>query len=127
MPDLTNTPSSGIKTNKSDWEQMPHIKYVDFKGAEHRIEVESGASVMSGAIANGLPGIDADCGGQCACATCQVYIPQEWVARVGAPGPQEALMLEASVNARSNSRLSCQITVTEELEGLVVHLPERQH
>jgi 2Fe-2S ferredoxin len=106
---------------------MPYITYVDFKGTEHRIEVESGASVMSGAIANGLPGIDADCGGQCACATCQVFVADEWAECVGAPGPQEALMLEAAINTRPNSRLSCQVIVTEQLEGLVVHLPERQH
>lgn len=106
---------------------MPHITYVDFQSVEHRIDVETGTSVMRGAVDNGVPGIDGDCGGQCACATCQVYISETWIARVGAPSPQEALMLEASVNARPNSRLSCQIIVTEELEELVVHLPERQH
>lgn len=106
---------------------MPKITYVDHSGAEHHVDAECGTSVMQSATANGIPGIDADCGGQCACATCQVFVADAWAARVGPPGPQEALMLEATVNARPNSRLSCQIVVTEELEGLIVHLPERQH
>lgn len=106
---------------------MPKIIYVDHKGGEHPIDVECGSSVMQGATGNDIAGIDADCGGQCACATCQVFVPAEWVDRVGSPSDQEALMLEATINAKPNSRLSCQIVVTEELDGLVVHLPERQH
>lgn len=106
---------------------MPKITLVDHSRVEHHVDAECGTSVMQNATANGVPGIDADCGGQCACATCQVFVADEWVERVGSPGPQEALMLEATINARPNSRLSCQIVVTEELEGLIVHLPERQH
>ena len=106
---------------------MPKITYVDHQGVEHRIDVACGNSVMQGAISNDVPGIDADCGGQCACATCQVFVDANWADRVGTPNTQEALMLEATVNAKSNSRLSCQIVVTDELDGLVIHLPERQH
>jgi ferredoxin, 2Fe-2S len=106
---------------------MPKITYVGHQGREHTIEVAAGTSVMQGATANGIPGIDADCGGQCACATCQVFVASDWLDRVGKPGPQEALMLEATINAQPNSRLSCQIVVIEGLDGLVVHLPERQH
>lgn len=106
---------------------MPKITYVDHQGAEHRIDVECGSTVMQGATGNDVPGIDADCGGQCACATCQVFVAAEWFDQVGRPNDQEALMLEATLTAKPNSRLSCQIVVTEALDGLVVHLPERQH
>lgn len=106
---------------------MPKITYIDHTGAEYHVEVETGQTVMQGAVGNNVPGIDADCGGQCACATCHVYIPEAWLAQVGSPGDQEAGMLEAATDTRSNSRLSCQIVVTDELEGLIVKLPEKQH
>ena len=106
---------------------MPKITYVDHKGGEQTIDVSCGDSVMQGATGNNIAGIDADCGGQCACATCHVFVATEWIDRVGQPNAPEALMLEAAPNAKPNSRLSCQIVITHDLDGLVVHLPEHQH
>jgi 2Fe-2S ferredoxin len=108
---------------------MPRITYIEHNGREHRVEVPLGRSVMRGAVDNSIPGIDADCGGECACATCHVYVDQGWLAATGTPaaGSQEASMLSFAALARPNSRLSCQITVSEALDGLVVCLPEGQH
>ena len=108
---------------------MPIIAYIEYGGREHRAEVPLGRSVMRGAIDNNIPGIDADCGGECACATCHVYVDDAWLAATGlpVPGSQEASMLSFAALAQPNSRLSCQITVTEALDGLIVRLPEGQH
>jgi 2Fe-2S ferredoxin len=108
---------------------MPKITYVEYSGREHRVEVPLGRSVMHGAVDNSIPGIDADCGGECACATCHVYVDQSWLAATGAPvpGSQEASMLSFAALARPNSRLSCQIKVSEALNGLIVRMPEGQH
>jgi 2Fe-2S ferredoxin len=108
---------------------MPKITYIEYGGREHRVEVPLGLSVMRGAVDNNIPGIDADCGGECACATCHVYVDEAWLAAIGTPvsGSQEASMLSFAALARPNSRLSCQITVRETLDGLVVRLPEGQH
>jgi 2Fe-2S ferredoxin len=108
---------------------MPQVTYIEHDGTEHRIDLEVGHSVMQGAIDNNIPGIDADCGGECACATCHVYIDEAWlaVASTPLPGSQEASMLSFAALAQPNSRLSCQVTVTEALDGLVVRLPEGQH
>lgn len=108
---------------------MPKITYIEHGGREHRIEVPVGSSVMRGAVDNNIPGIDADCGGECACATCHVYVEATWLDAIGAPvpGSQEASMLSFAALARPDSRLSCQITVDESLDGLVVRLPEGQH
>ena len=108
---------------------MPKITYVEHGGLEHLVEVPHGSSVMRGAVDNGIPGIDADCGGECACATCHVYVDPGWLAVTGAPaaGSQEASMLSFAALARPNSRLSCQIRVSEALDGLIVRLPEGQH
>ena len=108
---------------------MPKITYIEHGGREHRVEVASGLSVMRGAVDNNIPGIDADCGGECACATCHVYVDDAWLAATGLPQPgsQEASMLSFAALAEPNSRLSCQIEVTEALDGLVVRLPEGQH
>ena len=108
---------------------MPKITYVEFGGREHRVEVPAGLSVMRGAVDNNIPGIDADCGGECACATCHVYVDESWLASIGTPelGSQEASMLSFAALARPNSRLSCQITVSEAIDGLTVRLPEGQH
>jgi 2Fe-2S ferredoxin len=112
-----------------DCSRMPKITYIEHGGREHRVEVPLGRSVMRGAVDNNIPGIDADCGGECACATCHVYVGEAWIGAVGTPpsGSQEASMLSFAALARPNSRLSCQITVTEALDGLVVRLPEGQH
>lgn len=107
---------------------MGRVTYVEHNGAEHVIELADGLSVMEGAVSNGIPGIDADCGGQCACATCHVIIPPEWLAKTGGPASeQEDELLELAPERHDNSRLSCQITMSPELDGLIVHMPEAQH
>jgi 2Fe-2S ferredoxin len=108
---------------------MPQVTYIEFNGTQHAVEVPVGLSVMRGAVDNNVPGIDADCGGECACATCHVYVDPDWLDRTGlpAPGSQEASMLSFAAEAKPNSRLSCQVAVTEALDGLVVSMPEGQH
>lgn len=108
---------------------MPKVTYIEFNGTEHVVEVPVGLSVMRGAVDNNVPGIDADCGGECACATCHVYLEPAWLEKIGTPvpGSQEASMLSFAAVAQPNSRLSCQITMTEELDGLVLRMPEGQH
>ena len=108
---------------------MPKVTYIEYSGTEHPVEVPVGLSVMRGAVNNNVPGIDADCGGECACATCHVYVDKGWLATIGVPvqGSQEATMLSFAALAQPNSRLSCQITVTEALDGLIVRMPEGQH
>jgi 2Fe-2S ferredoxin len=105
---------------------MPKITYIEFNGTEHVVEVPSGRSVMEGAKKNNVPGIDADCGGGCSCATCHVFVDPAWQERVGAQNPIEEATLEFAENVEPNSRLACQIKVAEELDGLVVRMPESQ-
>jgi 2Fe-2S ferredoxin len=105
---------------------MAKIKYIEHNGKEHEIEVSSGLTVMEGAIKNNIPGIDADCGGACACATCHVYINQDWVDKLNPKEDTEEDMLDFAFDVKDNSRLSCQIPVTDELDGLIVDLPEKQ-
>jgi len=105
---------------------MARITYIEFNGTPHCIDVPPGQSVMEGAVRNGVPGIDADCGGNCACATCHVYVDESWLAKVEGPLEGEKSMLEYVQGAKANSRLSCQMAVTTELDGLVVSMPERQ-
>src|SRR5947199_9321199 len=108
---------------------MPKVTYIEYDDTEHPVEVPVGLSVMRGAVNNNVPGIDADCGGECACATCHVYVDEAWLAATGfpVPGSQEASMLSFAALAEPTSRLSCQITDSEALDGLVVRLPEGQH
>jgi len=106
---------------------MPKITYVEFNGTEHPIEVKAGLTVMEGAVKHNVPGIDADCGGACACATCHVYVDAAWTDKVGSPSAMEESMLDFAENVEPNSRLSCQIKVTDALDGLVVRMPESQH
>ncbi|WP_149538889.1 2Fe-2S iron-sulfur cluster-binding protein [Siccirubricoccus phaeus] len=106
---------------------MPSIIYIEHDGTEHAVEVPIGHSVMLGAVENNIPGIDADCGGECACATCHVFVDPAWLALCGTPGEQESSMLSFAATAAPNSRLSCQIPVTEALDGLIVRMPEAQH
>ena len=105
---------------------MAKITYIEHDGTEHTVEVKTGLSVMEGAIRNNVPGIDADCGGACACATCHVYVDEAWVAATGEPEPMEEDMLDFAADPRPTSRLSCQIKVRDDLDGLVVHVPARQ-
>ena len=106
---------------------MAKITYIEFDGREHVVEVRSGLSVMEGAIKNNVPGIDADCGGACACATCHVYVDEAWRDKVGGPSAMEESMLDFAEGVEPNSRLSCQIKVNDGLDGLVVRMPESQH
>ena len=106
---------------------MPKIKYIEHSGKEHEIEVPEGWSVMEGAVKNLVPGIDADCGGACACATCHVYVDPAWLPRLQPKQDMEETMLDFAQDLESNSRLSCQIKVTPELDGLVVRMPKSQH
>ena len=105
---------------------MAKITYIEHSGKTHEIEVKNGLSVMEGAINNLIPGIDADCGGACACATCHVYVEPEWRAKTGEVGDMEETMLDFAEARQEGSRLSCQIKVSDELDGLVVKLPEAQ-
>jgi ferredoxin, 2Fe-2S len=108
---------------------MPKVTYIEHNGTAHTVEVPVGRSVMQGAVDNNVPGIDADCGGECACATCHVYVQQPWLDMIGLPaaGSQEASMLSFAAVKQPDSRLSCQISMTEELDGMVVKMPEGQH
>ena len=105
---------------------MAKIKYIEFNGTEHEADVANGLSVMEGAIQNDIPGIDADCGGGMACATCHVYVNEEWLDKLQAKEDGEEDMLDMAFEPKSNSRLSCQITVSDELDGLVVNIPSKQ-
>ena len=106
---------------------MAKITYVEHSGREHVVDVSNGLTVMEGARDNGIPGIEADCGGACACSTCHVYVDEAWVDRLPARDPMEQDMLDFAWKPDARrSRLTCQLRVTPELEGLVVHLPEKQ-
>ena len=105
---------------------MPKITYIEHNGKSHSIEVANGLSVMEGAIQNNITGIDADCGGGMACATCHVYVKEEWFDKLIKKEDGEEDMLDMAHEPNKFSRLSCQLTVSEELEGLVVKLPEKQ-
>lgn len=106
---------------------MAKITYVDHEGNESVVEATNGESVMEAAIKNSIPGIDADCGGACACATCHVYVDEAFMDKVGSPEDMEQSMLDFAENVQSNSRLSCQISVSDDLDGLKVTTPESQH
>ena len=105
---------------------MPKITYIEHNGKTQTIDVAKGLSVMEGAVQNNIPGIDADCGGGMACATCHVYVKEEWFDKLPKKEDGEEDMLDMAYEPKKNSRLSCQLTVSEELEGLVVKLPEKQ-
>jgi 2Fe-2S ferredoxin len=105
---------------------MAKITYIEHDGTEHTVEVDNGITVMEGAIRNLVPGIDADCGGACACATCHVYVDEAFKDKTGERTSMEDSMLDFASDVRDNSRLSCQIKVSEALDGLVVRLPEEQ-
>ena len=105
---------------------MAKITYIEHDGKSHTIEVRNGLSVMEGAVKNNIPGIDADCGGACACATCHVYVDEAWTEKTGAASSMEESMLDFASEVQPNSRLSCQIKVSDALDGLIVSTPERQ-
>lgn len=105
---------------------MTKITFIEANGTSHETEGEAGATVMETAIRNNVPGIVAECGGACTCATCHVYVDDAWVEKVGAPSVMEEDMLDFAYDVRDSSRLSCQIKIADELDGLIVRVPERQ-
>lgn len=105
---------------------MPKVTYISHDGNEQEVDVPEGNTVMEGAIDNMIDGIVAECGGACTCATCHVYVDEAWLDKVGEPGRFEKDLLEMVIDPADNSRLSCQIEVTGELDGLVVRLPKFQ-
>ena len=105
---------------------MTKITYVEHSGKLHTIQVQNGLTVMEGAVQNNISGIDADCGGSMACATCHVYVKEEWFNKLPQKEEGEEDMLDMAFEPKKNSRLSCQLIVTDQLEGLVVNLPEKQ-
>ena len=105
---------------------MAKITYIDADGTVRTIEAEEGSTVMENAVRNAIPGIEAECGGACACATCHVYVDEGWKDKVGPPEPMEEDMLDFASDVRPTSRLSCQIRVRSDLDGLVVHTPREQ-
>ena len=105
---------------------MPKITYIEHNGETHTLEVSNGLSVMEGAVQNNIPGIDADCGGSCACATCHVYVDEKWFNKLPKKEATEEDMLDMAFQPEKFSRLSCQLTVTDEFNGLVVKMPSKQ-
>ena len=105
---------------------MAKITYIAFDGTEYVVEAKDGSTVMENAVRNAVPGIEAECGGACACATCHVYVDPAWVEATGEPEPMEEDMLDFAFDVRPESRLSCQIKVREALDGAVFHVPSRQ-
>jgi 2Fe-2S ferredoxin len=106
---------------------MAKITYIEHSGKEHVIDVADGMTVMEGAVKHNVPGIDADCGGACACATCHVYVDPAWFEKTGAPSGMEQSMLDFASEVEPTSRLSCQIKISPALDGLIVRLPASQH
>lgn len=105
---------------------MPKITYTEHDGTVRTVEAEVGATVMETAIRNSVPGIVAECGGACSCATCHVHVDEAWSAKVGPPSPMEEDMLDFAFDVKPTSRLSCQIKVSDELDGLIVRTPSQQ-
>ena len=105
---------------------MAKITYIEHNGKNHTIDVTNGLSVMEGAVQNNISGIDADCGGSMACATCHVYVKEEWFNKLPKKEDGEEDMLDMAFEPKKNSRLSCQLMVSDQLDGLVVNLPEKQ-
>ena len=105
---------------------MPKITYIEHSGKSHTINVANGLSVMEGAVQNNIPGIDADCGGSMACATCHVYVKEEWFDKLPKKEDGEEDMIDMAYEPKKFSRLSCQLTVSDELDGLIVNVPKKQ-
>ena len=105
---------------------MAKIKYIEHNGNQHEIDVANGLSVMEGAVQNDIPGIDADCGGGMACATCHVYVKEDWFNKIPKKEDGEEDILDMAFEPKTNSRLSCQIVVSDEIDGLEVNIPSKQ-
>ena len=106
---------------------MAKVTYVENDGTEHTIEVANGLTLMEAAVKQGIPGIDGDCGGACACATCMVYVPEEWQGKLKEIETMEETMLDFCERREDNSRLSCQIVASVEIDGIRLQMPESQH
>lgn len=106
---------------------MPSITFINHEGTEQKVEADAGTSVMQAALDNDIEGIAADCGGACSCGTCHCYVDDAWIEKTGPAGEIEEQILEFAIEPKANSRLSCQIVVQDDLDGLVVHLPESQY
>ncbi len=106
---------------------MPKVKFIEFNGTEHDVEANNGESIMVAATSNLVPGIDADCGGECSCATCHVLISAEWQSKIEPATDSEESMLDLNPDRSAESRLSCQIPMSDDLDGIVVNLPEFQY
>ena len=105
---------------------MAKITYIEHNGTNHTVDVQNGLTVMEGAVQNDIPGIDADCGGSMACATCHVYVKEEWLDKLPTKEDGEEDMLDMAYEPKQNSRLSCQLIVSDEIDGLEVTIPEKQ-
>jgi len=105
---------------------MAKITYIEHNGKTHNVEVPNELSVMEGAIQNNIPGIDADCGGACACATCHIYVDEKWFNKLPSKSEAEQDMLDMAIEPNKFSRLGCQITVNDDLDGMVVKMPSKQ-
>ncbi|WP_144097501.1 2Fe-2S iron-sulfur cluster-binding protein [Croceicoccus sediminis] len=105
---------------------MSNITFIEHDGTATTVAIEAGLSLMEGAVRGGIAGIEAECGGACVCATCHVYVPAEWQGLTGEASEMEAAMLESADDPRPNSRLACQITVSDAFDGMTVHVPEAQ-
>lgn len=105
---------------------MPKITFIDSDGTSRDVDAKNGTSVMEAAVQNMIPGIDADCGGACACATCHVYVAENWLKKLKAKDDMEDSMLDFAEDVEANSRLSCQILMSDELDGITVTTPESQ-
>lgn len=106
---------------------MPKVTLIEHNGTVHEVEVPSGTTIMQAAVSNAVPGIEGDCGGQCACATCHVYIPDEWREKCGESEDLERDMLDFAFDVKENSRLSCQIELDDTMDGITIYMPERQY
>ena len=105
---------------------MPKITYIEYNGKEHHVEMPSGYTIMEGAVKNSIPGIDADCGGSCACATCHVYVDEKYLNKIPTAQEAERDMLDFVNETNNTSRLSCQIIITNDLDGIIVKMPKQQ-
>jgi ferredoxin, 2Fe-2S len=106
---------------------MPRVTFIEYNGSRHEVDATNGVSLMRAAVDHNVPGIDADCGGACACATCHVYVEPDWLPKTGARTEMEESMLSFAAVTQANSRLACQIEMSDALDGIVVHTPEGQH
>ena len=117
-----------ITAQETRVETMGRVTYIEYDGTAHTVELADGVSLMEGAVSNGIRGIDGDCGGSRACATCHVHVDAAWMEKVGPPASEgESELLELAPEVAPDSRLSCQIAMRPELDGVVVRLPESQH